>query len=298
MAIDFEFLKAERSRISSSNDWKARYVLMPEGEGSVTVRILPPGEGRPLYVVSRIHKIGNRNYHSPMTLHKGKWQGYCPMYNEYRKIWQDIEKLERQGKMDAARELRSLAGKIRPMERYYFNTIVRKEMSENGETLTDVGPKILSVGKELFEKILNAMLGSEQFGDEALGDITDLYGTEGRDFRIRKKLKKSSNGAAYPDYGESNFLAPSPAGTDEQIKKWMNSLMDLEAERKVRPIDELKEQVEIFMGRKEDTSLSVPTPTVEVQKPVVQQVVSSPVDTTDGEELADDDFLRSLRNPN
>lgn len=287
MAIKLESLISEQSRLNQNNSWQDKYVTLPQGEGSLTVRILGPAPGKELpWVVTRLHKISGRNYHSPMTLVRGKWQGICPLNTEYRKVWAEIEKLERQGKMDAAKELRNIANVIRPIERFYYNVIVRKEIKQNGEQLIDVGPKVLSIGKELQSRILNAMLGNPAMEDPGYGDITDF--ATGRDFRIRKKLRKSQAGS-FPEYSESSFLSPSQAGTETQWKKWNETLWNLDEERKIRPIEELQDVIDVFMGRKEDSTLSVSHP--EPSKPTAKPVV-----VTTEELEPDDDFLNELRN--
>ena len=290
MALNFEALRTEQARLNATNaDWKERYVKMPEGEGSVTVRLLPwPDHALP-YVATRIHKIGQKTYHSPLVLdEKGRWSGVCPFQAEIRKLWLEIERLERGGKMDAARELRNTAGQMRQQERFYWNAIVRKETKENGEVVTDVGPKILSIGKDLQARVINAILGNAAMDDTGYGDITDF--ATGRDFRIRKKLKKGAN-MSYPEYSESTFLAPSKAGTESQWKRWLDSVNDLKAERKLRPLDELKEVIEVYMGRKAEAyPVEVVRPAVvQVQKPVPAKVV------VEEDVEIDEDFLSDLR---
>ena len=90
----------------------------------------------------------------------------------------------------------------------------------------DVGPKILSIGKQLHARIIRAILGDPALDEPELGDVTDPG--MGRDLKIIKRLRKSGT-EAYPNYDESKFMNPSVLGTDKQITGWREALHDLQS---------------------------------------------------------------------
>src|SRR5579859_556271 len=128
MLLDLNELRAEHARLKSQGqtDFLDNFVRMPEGEGSVTVRLLPPKAGsKQLYCATRTHKLGQKNLHCPQTLINGKWQGFCPICNYYKKLWQDSD----QKSGEEAEQLRAEARSIKPLERYYYNCIVRSQVN-------------------------------------------------------------------------------------------------------------------------------------------------------------------------
>lgn len=302
MSIDFEALEREQSRLNSSQqDWRKKYVKMPEGEGFLIVRFLPGGDGKNWTNASRVHKICGKNYHSYLEFDRnGKLQGNCPIASELKKLWSEIERLDRTGKKDAAQELRGIASQIRAKEKHYFNVIVRSERQEDNTLLTNVGPKILSIGKELYAIIINNMLGNAALDMPKLGDITDFL--TGRDFRIVQKIKKGSgNQPGYPDYNLSKFLDPSPAGTQEEWKNWLANRHNLAEERRLKPKEELQDALDVFFGRKPDPDTQAFSPSVNssavaappVQKPSIREVIVP--DVVDDDSPVDDEWLAELR---
>src|SRR5690606_18583505 len=73
MALDLNELRREQTRLESqgNNNFLDNFVRMPEGDGIVVVRILPPRKGQKLYCVTRTHKLGQKNFHCPQTLVNG-----------------------------------------------------------------------------------------------------------------------------------------------------------------------------------------------------------------------------------
>jgi hypothetical protein len=310
MSLNFEELAAEQSRLNNkgNSDWKKKYVQMPPGEGSVFIRLLPPAPGAPWYYATRWHKIGTKGYYSHLEYVKGKWEGKCPINDEYRRLWDEINRLEKMKRMDAAQELKELSRKIGPIKKYHYACIVRSEF-ENGKEIINSGPKIYSAGEDVHKKIINKVMGQQTLKIKGIGEVCafefDKNGKPtGRDFQIIKSIRKGDDG--YPEYNQSDFVEPSVAGTKEEWERWMANLPDLRAERRLKPISEIQEALDVFFGRKPDTSTQVagssafverrnaapvaPPKPVEVQRPVIQDVI-----TTDDDLPPDDDFIEQLR---
>lgn len=237
-----------KSKFSNSNDM---FVQMPEGKGSVAVRVLPPLRGSSLVCKTRIHKINGRNYHCPRTFSDNteKWEGACPICDYYRWLYKEVDRLEAEGDSIAADKRRAEARALKANERYYFNVIVRQEIGANGETKENVGPKILSVGIKLYSKIVRAFTGDDEYNEPPLGDISDWK--KGRDLLIIKELQ-SDGARKFPNYDRSKFMEPSPLGTPEQVKEWMSNLHDLNLLRRLVEDKELDRQLAIYRGVIED----------------------------------------------
>ncbi len=310
MSLNFEELALEQSRLNNkggSTDWKKKYVQMPANEGSVFIRLLPPAPGKPWYVATRFHKLGMKNFYSHLEYKGGKWEGQCPINDEYRRLWSEIERLEKNKKMDAAMELRDLVKKLGPIKKYHYNCIVRSETVDGKEVLNS-GPKIFSAGEDVHSKIINKVMGQPTLKIKGIGDVTafdlDKNGKPtGRDFQVIKRIRPGKEG--YPEYTQSDFVEPDVAGTKEEWERWMNNLHDLTAERRLKPVSEIQEALDVFFGRKVDSSTNVigsqafaerrntmPVKPVEVPRPVVQDVISS--DEIDDQ--VDDSFISALRN--
>jgi hypothetical protein len=145
------------------------------------------------------------------------------------------------------------AREIKPIERYYWNVIVRQQVNNRtGQVEKNVGPKILSCGKTLQSIILESINGSELTGRPKLGNIT--HPVTGRDFRIIKKITKGSGGSEYPKYDQSRFEDPCNLGEDEQIRQWLAAMHDLEALKQFRPRHELIEAMKEHFGSKGGSS--------------------------------------------
>lgn len=288
MSLDFEELGFEQARLNSSpEDWRKKFVKFPQGEGYVIVRFLPPVSGQKWSIAVKNHKVNGKNFHSYLEYVKGKWVGNCPIANELKKLWNEIERLERKGNKDAALDLRQQASDLRAYEKHNFNVIVRKEYQEDGSVLTNVGPKILPAGKEIYTTIVNNVMGNAALGLDKLGDVTDYV--NGRDFKIVKKVKKVPGSTGFPDYSNSMFLEPSKAGTEEEWEKWLNTRHNLNEERRLKPLEEMQEALDIHFGRKAEPGLTVSR--VPVQTPVRS---SSPVTIPDDEPV-DQDWLNELK---
>ncbi len=264
MGIDYEPLdlneiKNEVNRINSptagnsTDEYLQKFVKMPDRDGYVMMRFLPRKKGQKLFCVTRVHTLTNpttnqkKTYHCPRELQandKGieAWRGDCIICKYYSDLWQKSELLS--GKDQEA--LQAKARELKPVERYYYNVIVRSETDpKTRSTLTNVGPKIFSCGKQVHGKIMMAIRGDKTIGEEGLGDIT--HPTQGRDFRLVKKVVKSGS-REYPNYDNSKFENVSETGTSEELEKWLNNLNDLCGLRKLKTSDELKQALRVHTG--------------------------------------------------
>lgn len=294
MPIDLNAIKAEFDRIESAgqSNFLDNFIQMPEGEGSVVIRLLPPMEGMALpFIATRTHKLNGKNIHCPMMLTNGKWQGNCPACNWYRNLWKQSDSA---ASNDEVESLQAEARAIKPVERYYWNAIQRTLLTKTGQTQTNVGPKIFSCGKQLQSKILLCMTGDDIIA--ALGDVTDI--NEGRDLRVIKRLVKGAGNEKYPGYGSSEFLNISVAGKDHEVKKWLENLHDLRTLRRILSTEEIEKEVRIHRGLEKDPDLEY-NPQTMTESPVKvdkKPVVNSVNHDDDSEAMIEEDFLNKLRN--
>lgn len=332
--LDMGALQEEQSRLKNTgNTFLDSFVKMPEGNGIVVLRLLPPAkkgtfdrEKNPFFVATRTHRINGRSYHCPKELENGRWRkGKCPVCDYYNHLWTESKTKA----PDEEKRLQAEARSIKPIERYYYNCIVRKQVNpQTQEVEENVGPKIMSVGKTLHEMVIRAIVGSEALEEKSLGDVTDF--TNGRDFKIIKTMRQSGS-QSFPNYADSKFLDPSPLGDQDAIQNWMEGLQDLVELRKVKEYEFLHHQVRVHMGleKEDDTQFnpdefgktngngqaseetaqaivtqipeaSVPdTPATVVEDPALATNQQEEVVVAAGgnsESIADEDFLEELKN--
>jgi len=244
----------------ANKNFLEKFVIMPEKEGFVVVRLLPPAKGKKFYCATRTHRLikdekdkkkGGRNFHCPRELVTGKggkkyWvdtdpKDPCPHCMYSRGVWSWVEAAggrdTPEGKVHHAEYSR-----IKAIERYYYNCMVRY-YDKKGNLEKSEGPKILSIGKTLHERIVRAVVGDPKAGEKGLGDISDPK--LGRDFKIVKKLRPVT---FYPYYDESKFLDPSPLGDKEQVEEWLGKLHDLATLRVLKPTSEMDIALQKYTG--------------------------------------------------
>ena len=305
-SMDLNEIKKEADRINKNNQsYLDNYVKMPEGTGFVVVRFLPKVKGKGLWCSTRIHSINGKNYHCLRNLvtdgSKSVWRpdfsvGDCPICVAYNALWELIKKTDN-GSEKAKLEAKARA--IKPVERYYWNVIVRSEVDpKTQEVRKNVGPKILSIGKTLHGMVLESIKGNEMMGLEPLGDITDPK--KGRDFKIMKKVVKGGGGAEYPNYDSSVFLDPSPAGTTEDLKTWLTNIHDLQALRKLADREEIQVEVSKYSNPSsivETMQAAAPAAPPKPSKPKKSEEdldISSDA-KDDLSEFVDEDFLTNFK---
>jgi hypothetical protein len=216
-----------------------------------------------------------------------------------RGIWAEVEAAGKE--TPEGKVLHAEYGRIKAIERYYYNAIVR-HFDKKGNLEKSEGPKILSIGKTLHERIVRAVVGDPKAGEKGLGDVSDLV--NGRDFKIVKKLRSTG----YPYYDESKFLDPSPLGDKGQIEEWLNNLHDLAALRVLKPASELDIALQKYTGvlPDDDTNFDMSkyrkkaepktldeAVAAEKAKPKATAKVVSAAPTED-DALAEDKFLEGL----
>lgn len=261
-SFNLEDLANEGQRLEGGDGGKGnfldQFVPMPEVKpgqtASVTVRILPPTKGGKLFQYNRTHTMNGRSIHCPRPLVNGKWERNvpCPICDYYSSLWKQIEKLEKQHGKDCpeADPLKAEARDIKPVERYYYNAIVRS-MVVDGKEQKNVGPRILSVGVKLHKTFVRAIVGVPGDAESKLGNIADLKA--GWDFIIRKTIIAGGDG--FPNYDASGFSRnQSVAGTPEEIALWATSLHDLTKLRNPREVEYLEKELAIHRGLIADES--------------------------------------------
>jgi hypothetical protein len=319
-ALDLAEMQNEYKRVtakpgSNSGDSNLeKYVRLPDGEGYTLMRILPKKKNAKLWCATRIHTLFNpvtkerRTYHCPKNVvvtNRGEsWQGDCIVCKLYSEMWKESMALSGKAQEDMQNQARTL----KPVERYYYNVIVRSERDREGNVKKNVGPKIYSCGKTIHEKILRAILGDDVAGERPLGDIT--HPVTGRDFRVVKKIVKGGGGQEYPNYDNSKFDDVTPAGTPEEMEAWMSNLNDLQALRVLKSDEELKHALRVHQGiikegeSQQDDDLTEfrnarnqkpqPEPQKLREDLAVKTEVPSSKSSDDEGILADDDFMKEL----
>lgn len=307
MSLDLGSLRSDykglKSAEGSGGSFLENFVKMPEGKGSVVMRLLPPApeskfgrEKSPFYLTTALHRVNGKSIHDIREYVNGKWVGNNPIVDYIRHCWKESEQAA-----PAERDrLQSLYRQLKPIERYYYNVIVRSETAEDGTVKKNVGPKILSVGKTVHEIILRGILGDKDMNQPQLGDVTDFKA--GYDFKLIKTIRKSGD-QQFPNYEGSLFLDQSPAGDPDECKKWMENVHDLVALRTLKSYEDLEHELAVHLGLKQESSggfdpskFATKTPA-----PVVEEKVSTPKarvedESTGGDdEIADKDFLEELR---
>ena len=249
----------EEGAAGNNKNFLEKFVIMPEKEGFIIVRLLPPAKGKKFYCATRTHRLiknekdktkGGRNFHCPRELVTGKggkkyWvdadpKDPCPICMYSRGVWSWVEAAGREspeGKVHHAEYSR-----IKAIERYYYNCVVR-HYDKKGNLEKSEGPKIFSIGKTLHERIVRAVVGDPKAGEKGLGDVSDLV--NGRDFKVVKKLRPVT---FYPYYDESKFLDPSPLGDKEQVDEWLANLHDIASLRVLKPTSELDIALQKYTG--------------------------------------------------
>jgi hypothetical protein len=341
LGLDIAALQNENERLSKDStggDFLANFVKMPEGNGALVLRLLPPApagmfdrEKNAFYCSTRIHRVNNKSLHCPKELDGGRWKDNpdgiaCPICKYYNWLWQESDKKS----PDEANQMQANARKIKPIERYYYNVIVRSVFNEGTQEMEkNVGPKILSIGKTLHKMIIRAIVGDKGLDEAPLGDVTDPK--TGRDFKLIKTMRQSGR-ESFPNYSDSKFLDPGPLGDPDEVEKWFANFHDIGSLRNLKSEDELKHELKVHLGLIQDsttgfdpTEFQVPqeqtdskvsvsvtedvpvetetetettTPEVVATEESVEEsskTVKLPTDDS-SESMADDDFLNTLRN--
>ena len=264
----FDGIKQEADRLSEnkSDDFLAKFVKMPKENGEVSLRLLPPAHGMKLpFQSTRLHMINGKSIHCRKELQGGKWvgkPGVCPACDVYNHLWSLANRSTgetAQGYIDKARA-------IKPIERFYYNAIVRNDPSQEGV-------KIFSTGKTIHKLIIRACVGDER--KKPLGNIFDVTGKEGRDMVIVKEMV-----GGFPRYNDSEFNDdPTPLGTPDEIEKMLAECHDLDPLRNVKPAEFIDRELQIHFGAIPDEEGGI-DPTKYNIEGVVSETETTPVDET------------------
>lgn len=193
------------------SEWKLQ--IPKEGKASAIIRFLPPGE--------------ESRYNTPFIVHyqhgfkdkkTGKWliEGCpttigqeCPICKENSDHWNA-------GRQDIARHQKR-------KKSFWANVLVVKDPQN-----PDNNGKVFKYrfGQKIFDKIQAKMNPQDDLGIAKPMDVTCPF--EGANFALRAKLIKDGNNT-YPNYDDSEFLAESSLGSDDEIEAIANQLHDLQA---------------------------------------------------------------------
>ena len=295
--LNIDEIAGDLSRAEATNeDFLKKFVQLPKGSGNTVCRILPRLPNRQVYQCTRVHTLqhgsSRRVFHCSRELvHPSngvRWRAAsneadCVICRYYSRLWAEIEKMpdgpSKEAKKNAARA-------IKPVERYYYNVIVRSDK--------DAVPKIYSCGKTVHQIILKAIVGSD--GERGFGDVS--HPISGRDFKIVKTIKGD-----FPDYAQSRFLDVSPLGTQQQVEKWLDGRHDLEGLRQVKPYTEMYQALMVHCGKAQPSNssddadlLALTAEPVEDKTPAVTPASQIVVVThdVDPDEFLDDDWKESF----
>jgi hypothetical protein len=258
MSLNLAEMQNEKERLAQGNrnEFLENFVKMPDGNGHITLRLLPPAEDgmfeketNPFVVRTRIHRVNDKSLHCPKELdlnNSRRWVGECPICRYYHWLWNESKKKD----PSEAEAMQNKARDIKPIERYYYNVLVRSQFNEDKQAVEqNVGPKIFSCGKTLYGMIVRAICGDKELEEKPLGDVTDIK--SGRDFKLMKTMRQSGQNS-YPNYSDSKFLDESPLGEGEDVEKWLNNLHDLTLLRVIKPEEELKHELKVHLGLEKD----------------------------------------------
>lgn len=321
-SLDMSDLTEEFNRLSNKNTGGNsildKFVMMPK-EGPFVVRLLPPAKGKKFYCATRIHKLvmpngQKKNIHCTKNLKvvngQRKWlddnfKDPCPICKYYYDLYNKSDALKRNGDKAGAEGLVKQAKAIKPMERYYYNCIIRQQINpKTGELEKNIGPKILSIGISLHKKIFFALLGDLENDEKPLGNVADPK--TGMDFKIIKRLKPGED--QFPEYNDSKFLDSSVLSNDKAlINKWMEGLHDLAELRRLLPHPEMKVLLNKYLGKipmndddEDDVDFEAPetnTPTQKTKQDVVVEEVKRDMglDSDDISDMSDDEFFKKIQ---
>jgi hypothetical protein len=326
-ALDLSQMSKEAERLNKKpgeSNFLDNFVPQIEGEGSLQIRILPRLKGKQLWCATRTHKLGTfpneRSFHCPRELRdtaNGQfWQaisedegghGDCPICQYYSGNWKKSLALPKDS--PEQKKLQEYLRKMKPVERYYYNVIVRECVNKKTKkTEQNVGPLIWSVGKTIHQIIVNNIFGNAKLKIKRLGDVT--HPTNGFDFNLVKTIKGD-----FPDYSQCGFEKDStPAGDPDQWEKWMAQRYNIFDLRKLLTFEELEKALMVHTGRIKDTKSAFDTSKYDpeegqmggdgddvrqemaqtTQKPVVKQERKPEAAKTEQEIMTDPAFMAEL----
>lgn len=262
-------------------------VTMPQSDGVVTVRILPPKAGGKLCCSTRLHKINGKNYHCLCTYINDRWVGNCPACAWNRALWKKADAATSKEEKEA---LIAEASSIKPTKRYYYAVVVRSQKGtfKDGKMNKLNIPLIWPIGIQIQAKITDAVHGNEELSIPKKGIV--FHPDDGYDFNI---IKVTKAGDKFPNYDKSYFAEQkSPLGTPEQISEWLENLPDLQALRVLKPIEEVQEQIDIHRGLKPNPDTEFDPTTFNAARPstLVIDTTTKAVNKSESKPKSEDDY--------
>ncbi len=304
-----------------------KIVKMPEKDGYVLLRLLPPLPGFKLpYAACRVHNLATmedrlqkkaNNLYCGRSLEGRKWVGNCFFCDYYNHLYRLADAARAKGDIALADQYVEKAKAIKAQEKYYYNAIVLDSYPATGQSPAD-GPLIYSCGITIHTRILEAVLGNPEFKKKPKGNV--FHPQNGRNLKVVKAMKP---GGTFPDYNGSEWEDVSPLSDDDAlIQKWLGSMNDVHVLRKVIAVEEMKRAIRVFEGIEQDAkktfdasflseeshavSVSVPAG-VPVSAPVhtAKSIVTTPktqpivtpaaVADVEDDPLVDDEFAQTVR---
>ena len=217
------------------------------GNGFAVIRFLPACEGEDMPFV----KLYSHAFQGP-----GGWYienslttlGQNDPLGEYnRELWNSGDE--------------SLKEQVRKQKRklqYYSNIYVVKDP---GNPDNEGKVFLFKYGKKIHDKIMDIVNGDQLEGREGLNPF-DLW--SGADFKLRVKKV-----AGYPNYDSSEFASPATLGDldDAQLESiWSreHKLQDLVAPNQFKSYDQLKNRLDLVLGRKSSAATAAPEPAADL----------------------------------
>jgi len=244
-----ELLKGKSAGGSGEGDLK-KYLKVEPGKN--TIRILPwKDDSKPFYAEALIHRYTNeegklRNYFCRKIQNES-----CPVCDFYFDLWKMHKELGLPPKTKS--RFGDLATKIKATPRYYLNVVDRRSLENSPDNVTGA-VKILSTGQKVFKRVLEGVLNGELMDENDPKNTNVLSLKKGNDFIL--ELGKSGE---FNNYDQSTFrIKKTSAGSDREIKVWMEAMHDIHSQIKVGEYDEGKKLVEMLRVTL-DTGGSSPT---------------------------------------
>ena len=219
MVLNVEEMKKIFDKEFNKKKLDDKYFVVPEGKSKV--RLLPASHGRKMpFLKAGYHKLGDQYFNCPKMVNEEK----CPICEKVRTLYSS-------GKLDDT----ELARQIKVNKKFFFNVISRGDEAK--------GPRILTCGIKLFEKILGAFINEE------IGDVTDPK--TGFDLNIDKSMK-----AGYFNYDASEFARKSTVLSEDAalVAEWIEKSFNLDEEVKVQSYNEIKVALLTFLSPPADDS--------------------------------------------
>lgn len=223
MSLNIAALKAKLNQFTRTTERSD--ALWKPTEGKTVIRIVPWKENKENpFIELYFHYLGNKTHLSPTS------------YGNRDPIMEFAEALASEGTKDAYAQARP----FRPKLRTFVPIIVRGE--------EDKGVRFMSFGKTVYTELLSII------SDPDYGDITDVK--NGRDIVVEyiPQEKSDTNFAKTMVRPKPN---QTPAGTADQIQKFITEQPDIRAIFKEPTYEELKVSLERYL---DPNAPAAPTP--------------------------------------